>query len=193
DLIGRNILERVHPHDRGLMELPGTGSEPPAYATAQVRIRRRDEVERVLLITVVPVADADGSAMLGTAIDVTLQPDALNLSVRMAALGRLAGGIAHDFNNLLLVIGGQIERIRRAASSNREVAQALDAMEAAARRAASLTDRLLSFGRGQMLVPQVIDLDAFVADIEQELADRAGKNVRVATAQGSSHPVAVRV
>src|SRR5690606_19706583 len=109
DLIGRNILERVHPHDRGLMELPGTGSEPPAYATAQVRIRRRDEVERVLRITVVPVADADGSAMLGTAIDVTLQPDALNLSVRMAALGRLAGGIAHDFNNLLLVIGGQIE------------------------------------------------------------------------------------
>ena len=181
ELIGHDSLERIHPDDRHVaprLPLPAEEISSGTWAT-QVRVRRSDGAERSLALTVVPIEHEGQPALLGTAIDVTLQPDVLNVSVRMAALGRLAGGIAHDFNNLLLVVGGQIERLQSAGDSAAEKRAALDTIAAATDRAAMLTDQLLSFGRRQMLTPQVMDLGAFISDVEPPLQTRLGPAVQL--------------
>ena len=49
-------------------------------------MRGGDGAERSLLVMTVPFSYRGQPALLGTATDVTLQPDVLNASVRMAAL-----------------------------------------------------------------------------------------------------------
>ncbi|PYX91406.1 MAG: hybrid sensor histidine kinase/response regulator, partial [Acidobacteria bacterium] len=93
----------------------------------------------------------------------------LRQAQKMEAIGRLAGGVAHDFNNLLSVIHGYTEillrRFRPGDPAYREADQVLTATE----RAAALTQQLLAFGRKQVLVPRVIDLNSVVKDMDHML------------------------
>jgi signal transduction histidine kinase/sensor domain CHASE-containing protein/CheY-like chemotaxis protein len=93
----------------------------------------------------------------------------LRQAQKMEAIGRLAGGVAHDFNNLLSVIHGYTElllrRFRKTDPGRREAEQVLTATE----RAAALTQQLLAFGRKQVLVPRVLDLNNVVKDMDHML------------------------
>ncbi|HEX7608508.1 MAG TPA: transporter substrate-binding domain-containing protein [Candidatus Cryosericum sp.] len=78
-------------------------------------------------------------------------------SQKMEAVGRLAGGIAHDFNNIMGGIMGHASLLRVDAMQGTELYQGLDTIERAARRAAELTQRLLSFSRNN--TPTIADVD----------------------------------
>jgi PAS domain S-box-containing protein len=78
-------------------------------------------------------------------------------SQKMEAVGRLAGGIAHDFNNIMGGIMGHASLLRVDATEGTELYQGLDTIERAARRAAELTHRLLSFSRNG--TPTIADVD----------------------------------
>lgn len=78
-------------------------------------------------------------------------------SQKMEAVGRLAGGIAHDFNNIMGGIMGHASLLRVDAMQGTELYQGLDTIERAARRAADLTQRLLSFSRNG--TPTIADVD----------------------------------
>ena len=78
-------------------------------------------------------------------------------SQKMEAVGRLAGGIAHDFNNIMGGIMGHASLLRVDATEGTELYQGLDTIERAARRAAQLTHRLLSFSRNG--TPTIADVD----------------------------------
>ncbi|MBY0298807.1 MAG: response regulator [Methylobacterium sp.] len=82
----------------------------------------------------------------------------LKQAQRLEAVGRLTGGVAHDFNNLLMVVSGNVERLKRYPAADERQRRALDAIEAAARRGASLTGQLLSFSRRQTHAPVPVDL-----------------------------------
>ena len=181
ELIGRLSVERVHPDDRDVIQKrqAAAAAGRRTDSSAQIRIRRADGAERSVIVTTTLIRHGGRSAVLGTLVDVTVQSDAVNMSVRMAALGRLAGGVAHDFNNLLLVIGGQVERLQEALPPGLELRHSVDAIGAAAERAAILTDQLLSFGRRQMLTPQVTDLAAMLAEMEPQLRARLGAAVEL--------------
>jgi PAS domain S-box-containing protein len=78
-------------------------------------------------------------------------------SQKFEALGQLTGGVAHDFNNLLMVISGSVHAIRKEITGEKAL-RALQAIDGASQRAASLTRQLLTFARRQSVQPQSIKL-----------------------------------
>ena len=94
----------------------------------------------------------------------------------MEAVGQLTGGIAHDFNNLLTGITGSLEvlQLRLAQGRAAEAAKYVEAAQGAARRAASLTHRLLAFSRRQALDAKVTDVNALVDGLTELIGRTVG-------------------
>jgi CheY-like chemotaxis protein len=100
----------------------------------------------------------------------------------MEALGQLTGGVAHDFNNLLQIVMGNLETLTRAlpAELNR-LRRAADNAMTGARRAATLTQRLLAFSRRQPLDPKPIDANALVEGMSDLLGRAIGETIALET------------
>ncbi|MCE9582654.1 MAG: response regulator [Planctomycetes bacterium] len=103
----------------------------------------------------------------------------LRQSTKMEAIGRLAGGVAHDFNNLLTAIIGYAELARDRFAEGDPLRKEMDEILKAGDRASSLTRQLLAFGRKQVLQPQVIEVNAIVADTEKLLRRLIGENIQL--------------
>lgn len=117
----------------------------------------------------VSAVDLDGQkGALVSHLDVTPRREIerqLREASRMEALGQLTGGISHDFNNLLMVIGGNAEMLANRIGSDTLEGRMLAAIREASDRGALLTDRLLSFSRRQMLLPQPIEPQKVLQDV----------------------------
>ncbi|MEO8539282.1 MAG: GAF domain-containing protein [bacterium] len=88
-------------------------------------------------------------------------------SQKMDSLGAMAGAVAHDFNNLLTTILGFAGLLKRSANMDSEERENLALIEDAARRAADLTGRLLSFSRGGLVRFGRVDLRTVIEDTLQ--------------------------
>ncbi len=88
-------------------------------------------------------------------------------SQKMDSLGAMAGAVAHDFNNLLTTILGFAGLLKRSANMDAEERENLALIEDAARRAADLTGRLLSFSRGGLVRFGRVDLRTVLEDTLQ--------------------------
>lgn len=104
---------------------------------------------------------------------------ALKQAQRLEAIGQLTGGVAHDFNNLLMVVSGNIDRLRRYPMADERQRRALDAVDNAAKRGASLTQQLLSFSRQQTHAPTAIDLSQRLPKLEDMLRSSLRGNITV--------------
>jgi PAS domain S-box-containing protein len=107
--------------------------------------------------------------------------EALRHAQKMEAVGQLTGGIAHDFNNLLGGITGALEMIERRLAEGRSdaVARYISGAQDSARRAASLTQRLLAFSRRQTLEPKPTDVNRLVAGLEELIRRTVGPAITV--------------
>jgi PAS domain S-box-containing protein len=85
-------------------------------------------------------------------------------SQKMEAVGRLAGGIAHDFNNIMGGIMGHASLLKVDAPQGTDLYEGLNTIELAARRAASLTRRLLSFSRKDASTITDVDVGGVLGD-----------------------------
>ncbi len=103
---------------------------------------------------------------------------ALHQSQKMEAVGHLAGGVAHDFNNLLTVIGGNAALLMHDYPPARERVEIREIADAA-KRARVLTKQLLDFSRRMPPEPQLVDLNALLAEIEQLLLRLLGEHIEV--------------
>ncbi|MBZ5507779.1 MAG: PAS domain-containing protein [Acidobacteriia bacterium] len=102
----------------------------------------------------------------------------LRMAQKMEAIGRLAAGIAHDFNNLLTVVRGSAEVLtQRLPESATDLHHRLREIHVAADRASALTDQLLTFGRRQMVFPQVINLNHVVLGMDEMLRRLVGEEI----------------
>jgi signal transduction histidine kinase len=100
---------------------------------------------------------------------------------KMEAIGRLAGGVAHDFNNLLTAIIGYSQLVFARLHRQDPMRKEIQEIERAGHRAAGLTNQLLAFSRRQVLQPQVLDLNAVVADLARMLERLIGEDIVLAT------------
>jgi CheY-like chemotaxis protein len=103
----------------------------------------------------------------------------------MESIGQLTGGVAHDFNNLLTVIIGNLESLQRNLRDDRidisRLQRAADNAMRGARRAESLTHRLLAFSRQQPLDPTAVDVGRMVSGMSDLLRRTLGEQIAVET------------
>jgi CheY-like chemotaxis protein len=97
----------------------------------------------------------------------------------MEAIGQLAGGIAHDFNNLLTAILGYSDWLALETPETDGRRKHVDEIQKAAERAAGLTRQLLTFSRGQMAQPEVVNAARLVADVLPMLRRVIGEDIDV--------------
>src|SRR5258708_609052 len=90
-------------------------------------------------------------------------------SQKLDALGQLTGGVAHDFNNLLMVITGHIHTLKKIAGNDAKSLRAIQAIETATQRGASLTRQMLTFARRQSVRPQSIELRVSIHSVREIL------------------------
>jgi PAS domain S-box-containing protein len=166
------------------------GGQRESYALEQ-RYRRADGemVWGHLTASLVRDADDDPEFIVGMVHDVSDRKqleERLYEAQKLEAVGRLAGGVAHDFNNLLTVITAHSGFLLGSLDPGEVALRAdVETIEHAAQQAASLTQRLLAFGRKQVLQPRIVDLNTIVVDTNNMLRRLIGEHVEVVTALGS--------
>jgi two-component system, cell cycle sensor histidine kinase and response regulator CckA len=192
EMAGRSIFDFLHPDDREIasVRLAESVRRPGEAIAAELRLQHADgSWHSMEAIGVNRLEDAAVRAIVVTARDVTERrrlEDQLRQAQKMEAIGRLAGGIAHDFNNLLTAILGYCNLMLDDMPAGDPLRSDLQEIREAGNRAASLTRQLLAFSRRQMLQPQIVDMNALVAQMEKLLRRLIGEDVELVTALASN-------
>ncbi len=105
---------------------------------------------------------------------------------KLELVGQLTAGIAHDFNNLLTIVIGNLDTVRRrietgAAADFGLLTRPVETAAEGARRAAALTQKLLSFARQQPLAPTRLDINRAVANMSDVLIRTVGELIKIET------------
>ncbi|MEZ0600831.1 response regulator [Paraburkholderia sp. IW21] len=189
-LMSHTYFDLVHPDDietvrARLAELRRTGV-PVRYEN---RFKRIDGSWRWVAWTL--ALDPDTARIHGVGRDVTADKEttealrhaeeALRMSQKMEAIGKLTGGVAHDFNNLLQVIGGNLQLLAKDVAGSEKPEQRVRNALAGVARGANLASQLLAFGRRQPLAPKVVNLGRFVRGLDDMLRRALGDGVEIET------------
>jgi two-component system cell cycle sensor histidine kinase/response regulator CckA len=188
ELLGADTPMLRHPEDAeelaGLLE-EVTRGERDVFRRESRYISKAGETVAVQL-AVALVRDADGRPdyVIAMAEDVSEQKqleERLRQSQKLEAIGRLAGGVAHDFNNMLTAIGGYTGLALEHAETGSALHRDLEEVRKATDRAALLTRQLLAFSRKQVLVPELLNLNGIVIELETMLQPLIGDDVVLTT------------
>ena len=188
ELVGRPTTHLRHPDDAaevGAQLAQVVRGDIDSFRREARYIRKDGDVVQVQL-AVALVRDADGKPdyVIAMAEDVSEQrrlEEQLRQSQKLEAIGRLAGGVAHDFNNMLTAIGGYTALALEHAPDGSVLRGDLDEIRKATDRAALLTRQLLAFSRKQMLMPELLNLNGVVLELESMLRPLIGEDVRLTT------------
>jgi PAS domain S-box-containing protein len=188
DLRGRSALSVQHPDEaelaRGLFGELMRGERDMYRREARYITGTGRTVVTELAVALVRDADGKPNYVIGMAEDVTERrqlEEQLRQSQKLEAIGRLAGGVAHDFNNMLTAIGGYTALALDHAVDGSELRGDLDEIRKATDRAALLTRQLLAFSRKQVLVPELLNLNGVVLELESMLRPLIGEDVELTT------------
>jgi signal transduction histidine kinase/CheY-like chemotaxis protein len=103
----------------------------------------------------------------------------LHRAERLEAIGRLTGGIAHDFNNILTAVAANLQLILDGAEAGSPTSRRALRALSAAENGAAMVQRLLAFGRRQMLAPEATDVEALAAALLDLVAASLGAGIRL--------------
>ena len=180
DTVFRAHAEMFRADDRHVME-----TDQPKLNYEETHLHA-DGRTMYLMTSKVPLHDKEGRVIgvLGTYEDIT-ERKALETQFRQAqkmeAVGRLAGGVAHDFNNLLTVISGYSDMLLSELRPEDPCHDSLMEIKKAGDRAAALTRQLLAFSRNQVLVPDILDLNAVIGECESMFRRLLGEDIDLKT------------
>jgi PAS domain S-box-containing protein len=192
EIIGRHFSVFYTPEDQAA-EIPRkalrAALETGKFEAEGWRVRK-DGTRFWASVVINAIRDADGQVLGFAKVtrDLTERraaDDRARQAQKMEGVGQLTGGVAHDFNNLLTIIIGNLETLQRNLSApaldiDRLQRSAGNAMRGA-RRAESLTQRLLAFSRQQPLDPKPIDLGRLVTGMSDLLRRTLGEQVTIET------------
>jgi PAS domain S-box-containing protein len=192
DLTGYRKAEIIG-HNCRFLQGPGTDREQ--VEEIRRHLRERTDVHVELLnyrkdgsafwnaLFISPVVDTSGELayFFSSQLDVTRRREAeavLQQSQRMETLGAMASSLAHEFNNLMTIVLANLERLETEQVAERRARQ-IDRAAWGARRAAKLTDQMLSFARRQFHDDQVLNVNETLRNCDTILEQMAGSQTRV--------------
>jgi PAS domain S-box-containing protein len=180
EMVGHQLAELIVPeekraaHREGIADYLRTVSSPMLGRRLQLTAVRKDGTRIPVEATITEVELPGDPVFTGYLRDMTAHHAAqaeadrlrerLSQAERLDSLGQLAGGIAHDFNNLLAVILNYAA-LARVDLPPGAVRDDLDAISAAAQRAAGLTRQLLTFSRVDQGEVAVLDPNVVATDV----------------------------
>jgi PAS domain S-box-containing protein len=182
DSVGRYKRDFVHPDDlAATLEILQQVQDGVAVLNFENRYRKADGSYCWLAWRAVPLHE-EGLAY-SVARDITadrLKDEQLRQSQKMELVGQLTGGVAHDFNNLLTVIMGNLEMLQRSLdNAEPKIQRRVDNAMEGARRAATLTHRLLAFARRSPLEPKATDANRLIAGMSDMLHRTLGETIAI--------------
>ena len=98
---------------------------------------------------------------------------------RMEAIGTLASGIAHDFNNILTAIIGRSEIARERLDKPEKVAEDLEIIISAGKRASKVVSQIYSFSRLDSEGLQPVSMNLLIDEVQELLATSFSDNITV--------------
>jgi PAS domain S-box-containing protein len=112
----------------------------------------------------------------------------LRQSEKMKAIGQLAGGVAHDFNNQLTGVSCYADLLSDRLDGDARAAHYVEQLHLAVRRAASLTQQLLTFARQENQISEVVDLNAIAKEAIGLLERSIDKKIVIVTNLDARQP-----
>jgi PAS domain S-box-containing protein len=185
-LLSTHVSQIAHPDDlprvAGLVEKLQAGAVVRGF---EDRLRAADG----RYVTISWTCSPAGDMFYATGRDVTRErerEEQLRQAQKMEAVGQLTGGVAHDFNNLLQIVVGNLEILQRNLPADAaRLRRSTDNAMQGARRAATLTERLLAFSRRQPLTPRPVEPNKLVAGMSELLARALDETIALETVLGA--------
>ena len=185
DVVGRRSVDFLPPDEQGDGEDATKMAASQALPSYECRFRHKDGTYRWISWVAAPedgMIYASGrhtTAEKEARAELASTAEQLRQAQKMEAVGQLTGGIAHDFNNLLAGISGSLEAIERRIGAQRyhDLGRYIEGAQSSARRAASLTQRLLAFSRRQTLDPKPTDVNRLIQGMEDLIRRSIGPDI----------------
>ena len=188
EALGKDVFELMGrpdgqgPLKQALQSFLLSGSEVVRQPRRELQIRRRDQKELTVELSIAALKTRGGFVFNGFIRDLTdklAAEERIRQAEKMEAMGQLTGGIAHDFNNILTVITGTIEILADAVKGEPQLAAITRMIDEAASRGADLTQHLLAFARKQPLEPKITDVNTLIIDTAKLLQRTLGEHVEI--------------
>ncbi|MDB5580060.1 MAG: sensor hybrid histidine kinase [Bradyrhizobium sp.] len=171
-------------HDGYIKNFLETGERKVIGIGREVVGQRKDGSTFPMELSVGEAKQEGESIFVGIIHDLTERKRTEELLVqaqKMEVVGQLSGGIAHDFNNLLTVIVGNAEFLSEKLKARQDLQLLADDIGRAGDRGAELTQRLLAFGRRQILRPVEIDCNALLESMRKLLQRTLRQDIEIKT------------
>ena len=199
DLAGQSLTELVPEADHPELEARLTNVRTHGADQFETRLTGSTGSELTVEITASAPEAAEPGAVVLVARDLTERRRAeeerrrLDAQVqhaqRLESLGVLAGGIAHDFNNLLVGVMGNASLAMLDVEEDSPVHVCIAQIETAARRAAELTQQILTFSGKGRAVMSAQNLSSVIAEMGQLLGPAVSKKAKITYHLGEGLPL----
>jgi signal transduction histidine kinase/CHASE2 domain-containing sensor protein len=181
ELLGKHILEIVHPEDRGAATYRINERRTGARATSDVELRLllsqndRPEKEPAVFFSISAEGVYTGRApdrgsFLGTqgiARDISKRKQLeyqLERSQKMEAIGNLAAGVAHDLNNILSGIFSYPELMLIDLPKDSPLRSGLEIIQKSGQKAAAIVQDMLNLARRGAGLSEIVSLNTVIAE-----------------------------
>jgi PAS domain S-box-containing protein len=173
---GRLHLDRLTPPEyaaadqRALAEIAARGNCTPY----EKDLLRKDGSRVPVLVGGAKLEEGGRISFVLDRTEHRLAEERIQASQRMEAVGRLAGGVAHEINNVLQGVLGFSAFVHKGLAADDPLRHDVEQIEQAGRRAASIAQQLLAFGRRQARHPADLDLGHLIREFTPMLRQAMG-------------------